>query len=179
MIWLLTGASHTGKTALARRILVARPRLSLSLDLLKMGCIRGGLTALTPEDDDALAAFLWPVVRGVMRTALENGQDLLIEGGYIPEDWEEDFTADERRFIRYGGLVMTETYIRTHWADILAHGCDAERRKDPSWTMADALADNAQHEAACLRRGLPILYIREDWEQDTARWPQVFPDGAV
>lgn len=174
MIWLLTGASHTGKTALALRILAARPRLSLSLDLLKMGLIRGGLTALTPENDDALAAFLWPVVRGLMKTALENGQDLLIEGGYIPEDWAEDFTEAERRSIWYCGLVMTETYLRTHWADILAHGCDAERRKDPSWAMADALEENAQHEAACLRRGLPVLYISQDWEQDTARWPAYF-----
>lgn len=179
MIWLLTGASHTGKTTLALRILAARPRLSLSLDLLKMGCIRGGLTALTPEDDDALADFLWPVVRGILRTALENGQDLLVEGGYIPEDWAEDFTADERRSIRFCGLVMTEPYIRTHWADILGHENAAEKRKTSDFTLEDALADNAQLEAACLRRGLPILYIREDWERDTARWPQVFPDGAV
>lgn len=174
MIWLLTGASHTGKTALALRILAAQPRLSLSLDLLKMGCIRGGLTALTPEDDDALAAFLWPVVRGLMRTALKNGQDLLIEGGYIPGDWAEDFTADECRSIRFCCLVMTEGYIRTHRAEILAHGCDAERRKAPAWTMEEALADNAREEAACIRRGLPVLRISGDWERDTARWPDYF-----
>lgn len=109
-----------------------------------------------------------------MKTALENGQDLLIEGGYIPGDWAEDFTADERRSIRFCCLVMTEGYIRTHRAEILAHGCDAERRKDPAWTMEEALADNVQEEAACIRRGLPVLRISGDWERDTARWPDYF-----
>lgn len=51
MIILITGASHTGKTALAQRLLERYRYPVLSLDLLKMGLIRSGQTSLTPEDD--------------------------------------------------------------------------------------------------------------------------------
>ena len=53
MIFLIAGASHTGKTLLAQKLLEKYKYPYLSLDLLKMGLIRSGNTALTPEDDEA------------------------------------------------------------------------------------------------------------------------------
>ena len=64
MILLITGASHTGKTALAQKLLEKYKYPYLSIDHLKMGLIRSGYTELTPvSDDKALTAYLWPVVR--------------------------------------------------------------------------------------------------------------------
>ena len=63
MIILLTGATHTGKTALAQKLLEKYKIPYLSIDHLKMGLIRSGCTNLTPEDDDALTEYLWPIVR--------------------------------------------------------------------------------------------------------------------
>ena len=57
MIFLIAGASHTGKTLLAQKLLEKYKYPYLSLDLLKMGLIRSGNTALTPEDDEALEAY--------------------------------------------------------------------------------------------------------------------------
>lgn len=54
MIILLTGASHTGKTALAQKLLEKYKIPYLSIDHLKMGLIRSGYTDLTPKEDDAL-----------------------------------------------------------------------------------------------------------------------------
>ena len=51
MVLLITGASHTGKTLLAQRLLQTYRCPCLSMDLLKMGLIRSGNTRLTPEDD--------------------------------------------------------------------------------------------------------------------------------
>ena len=51
MIFLITGASHTGKTLLAQRLLEKYHYPYLSIDHLKMGLIRSGNTGLTPEDD--------------------------------------------------------------------------------------------------------------------------------
>ena len=63
MIILITGASHTGKTLLAQRMLEVYKYPYLSIDHLKMGLIRSGKTGLTPKDDAALTDYLWPIVR--------------------------------------------------------------------------------------------------------------------
>ena len=61
MILLITGASHTGKTALAQHLLETYHYPYLSLDHLKMGLIRSQYTTLTPSDDEELTEYLWPI----------------------------------------------------------------------------------------------------------------------
>ena len=95
MIVLIAGASHTVKTALAQRLLEKYKYPYLSIDHLKMGLIRSGNTALTPtSEDEALTAYLWPIVRELIKTAVENEQNLIVEGCYIPLDWAKDFSAE-------------------------------------------------------------------------------------
>lgn len=101
MIILIAGASHTGKTVWAQRLLEKYHYPYLSIDHLKMGLIRSGQTTLTPMDDDKLTDYLWPIVREMIKTAVENGQNLIIEGCYIPFDWEKDFDPEYRKHIRY------------------------------------------------------------------------------
>lgn len=102
MIVLITGASHTGKTALAQKLLETYKYPYLSIDHLKMGLIRSGYTALTPVSEDrALTDYLWPVVREMIKTAIENNQNLIVEGCYIPFDWAKDFEAEYLVQIRY------------------------------------------------------------------------------
>ena len=66
MIILIAGASHTGKTLLAQRMLEKYKYPYVSIDHLKMGLIRSGNTDLTPEDDEALTDYLWPIVREII-----------------------------------------------------------------------------------------------------------------
>ena len=91
MIILITGASHTGKTVLAQKMLEKYKYPYMSMDHVKMGLIRSGNTDLTPEDDDELTDYLWPIVREIIKTAIENDQNLIIEGCYVPASWREDF----------------------------------------------------------------------------------------
>lgn len=92
MVILITGASHTGKTVLAQRLLEKYNYPYLSIDHLKMGLIRSENTRLTPlSDDKDLTAFLWPIIREIIKTAIENKQNLIVEGCYIPFDWQKDF----------------------------------------------------------------------------------------
>ena len=72
MVIVLTGASHVGKTVLAQRMLEKYRYPYCSIDQLKMGLIRSGVTTLTPEDDDELTDYLWPIVREMIKTAIEN-----------------------------------------------------------------------------------------------------------
>ena len=78
MIVLITGASHTGKTALAQKLLEKYKYPYLSIDHLKMGLIRSGNTELTPMDDNELTEYLWPIVREMIKTAVENNQNQTI-----------------------------------------------------------------------------------------------------
>ena len=79
MIVLITGASHTGKTVLAQRLLEKYKYPYFSIDHLKMGLIRSGNTELTPMDDNELTEYLWPIVREMVKTAIENKQNLKIK----------------------------------------------------------------------------------------------------
>ena len=130
MVTLLTGASHTGKTLLAQRLIERRPCFCLSLDHLKMGLIRSGYTSLTPEDDLALTDYLWPIAREMAKTAIENGQDLLLEGCYIPFTWQRDFPPAYQEHLRFLCLVMTEDYLRANFSQVLAFENQGERRQD-------------------------------------------------
>ncbi|MBQ9859543.1 MAG: AAA family ATPase [Clostridia bacterium] len=165
MIILITGASHTGKTALAQRLLEKYKYPYLSIDHLKMGLIRSGNTALTPTDDAALTAYLWPIVREMIKTAIENKQNLIVEGCYIPYDWQQDFETDYLEYIRYYCLVMSETYIRKHFADIKKYANVIENRLDDAWcTMESVLADNAQVFELAQRHRVPYLLIDDKYE---------------
>ena len=128
MIIIITGASHTGKTLLAQKMLEKYRYPYLSIDHLKMGLIRSGYTSLTAEDDDALADYLWPVIREIIKTAIENEQNLIVEGCYIPSDWRKDFDERYTPSIRFICLAMTEEYIENHYDEIVSHESDIESR---------------------------------------------------
>ena len=130
MIVLIAGATHTGKTLLAQRLLERYAIPYLSIDHLKMGLIRSGRTDLTPEEDDALTAYLWPIVREIIKTAVENGQNLTVEGCYVPADWRRDFDEKVLPSVRFICLAMTDGFIDTHFPQIREHSCDIEKRLD-------------------------------------------------
>lgn len=166
MVYIITGASHTGKTVLAQRLLEKRHIPYLSIDHLKMGLIRSGRTALTPEDDDALTAYLWPVVREIIRTAIENRQELIVEGCYVPFDWRCDFDARYLSSIRFLCLAMTDAYIDARFDAIKAHASDVEARLDDSDLTPDRLkADNRAVIEGFRRTGEPVAPIETDWEK--------------
>lgn len=166
MIILITGASHTGKTVLAQKLLEKYQYPYLSIDHLKMGLIRSGNTELTPlSADDDLTAYLWPIVREIIKTAIENSQNLIIEGCYIPFEWKTDFDGEYLAHIKYVCLVMSKDYIRNHFADIKGYASVIENRvNDEECTMESVLADNAQ--MLELAQKYDVNYVLIDGEYD-------------
>ena len=136
MIILITGASHTGKTALAQKLLEKYKYPYLSIDHLKMGLIRSGNTTLTPlSGDKALTDYLWPIVREMIKTAIENKQNLIVEGCYIPFEWSQDFESEYLESIKYYCLVMSKNYIVNHFSDIKKYANVVENRMDDEGTQ--------------------------------------------
>ena len=166
MIVLITGASHTGKTLLAQRLLEKNKYPYLSIDHLKMGLIRSGNTELTPEDDDALTDYLWPIVREMIKTAVENHQNLIVEGCYVPFGWRKDFDACYSKHIRFICLAMTSEYIESNFKDITRHASEIESRiSDEDCTLESLQADNQSIIDGFQRAGEPVILIEDDYEK--------------
>ena len=106
-----------------------------------MGLIRSGHSELTPMDDEKLTVFLWPIVREMIKTAIENRQNLIVEGCYVPFDWRRDLEESYLREIRFICLAMTEAYIDAHFDAIRAHASDIEARLDDSWCSPERLKE--------------------------------------
>ena len=160
MILLIAGASHTGKTLLAQKLLEQYQYPYLSIDHLKMGLIRSGYTNLTVSDDDALTAYLWPIVREMVKTAVENSQNLIIEGSYIPFDWESSFEETYRKDIRYLCLIMSENYIENCFDAICDHASDIEKRLDDSDLTKQWLKEeNQKNLQQCILHNCPYILV--------------------
>ena len=168
MIVLITGASHTGKTMLSQRLLEKYKYPYLSIDHLKMGLIRSGQTTLTPVSDDmALTDYLWPIVREMIKTAIENGQNLIVEGCYIPFELEKDFEAEYLKEIKYYCLVMSEKYIANHFESIKKFASVIEERLDDEYCTPETVRrDNAQMLEQCLKYGAEYILIDEEYQVD-------------
>lgn len=165
MIILIGGASHTGKTLLAQRLLEKYHYPYLSMDHLKMGLIRSGQTTLTPMDDDRLTDYLWPIVREMVKTAIENKQNLIVEGCYIPAHWQKDFTGEYRKEIRYVCLIMTAEYIKTHFDAVRAHANAIEARLDDSGLdMEQLVEENERNLALCRQHGCDYILIDGEYD---------------
>ena len=167
MIVLITGASHTGKTVLAQKLLEKYKYPYLSIDHLKMGLIRSRYTKLTPDDDDKLTEYLWPIVREIIKTAIENKQNLIIEGCYIPFDWENDFAKEYLNHIKYFCLVMSENYIKNYFDNIKKYARAVESRLDDEWcTMENVLEENAKFLRLAEKYNVKYMLIDDKYEID-------------
>lgn len=160
MVILIAGASHTGKTVLAQGMLEKLKYPYLSMDHLKMGLIRSGNTPLTVFDDEKLTEYLWPIVREMVKTAIENGQNLIVEGCYIPFGWQNDFGRGYLEHIRECWLVMSEKYIRASFGAIKGHANDVERRLDDSGLdMEELVSENRRNLQLCREHGCRYMLI--------------------
>lgn len=164
MIVLITGASHTGKTVLAQKLLEKYSYPYLSIDHLKMGLIRSGYTDLTPEDDDKLTDYLWPIIREMIKTAIENKQNLVVEGCYIPFDWSKSFEKEYLEHIKYYCLAMSMDYIKNNFTSIKRYANAIENRlDDEGCTMETVLEDNARFLRLAQTHGVNYVLIDDQY----------------
>ena len=130
-----------------------------------MGLIRSGNIELTPMDDNELTKYLWPIICEMIKTAIENKQNLIIEGCYIPFDWQKDFDSEYLENIKYFCLVMSEKYIKNHFADIKNYANVIENRVDDEWcTMQSILADNAEVLSLAQKHNVNYILIDDQYE---------------
>ena len=165
MIYLITGASHTGKTYLAQKLLEKYKFPYLSIDHLKMGLIRSGNTSLTPlSEDNDLTSYLWPIVREIIKTAIENKQNLIVEGCYVPANWKDDFNEDYIKDIKYCCLIMSEEYIKNNFDRIKEYANIIESRLSDDLALEDVIKDNAERLELSKKYDLNYILIDKEYE---------------
>lgn len=166
MIIIITGASHTGKTYLAQRMLEKYHYPYLSIDHLKMGLIRSGCTGLTPENDIALTDYLFPIVKELIKTAIENKQNLIVEGCYIPFNWKCHFEKFYLKQIRFICLAMTDKYIEKNFDKIVKYESIIENRFiDTNCTIDKIKIDNKFYLDNFMKAGDCVTLIESNYEK--------------
>ncbi|MFV0343375.1 MAG: adenylate kinase [Anaerocolumna sp.] len=167
MIILISGSTHTGKTALAQKLIMKYHYPCMSLDHLKMGLIRSGLTHLTPQDDDKMTDLLWPIVKEMIKTAIENKQNMIMEGCYFPHNWRTYFTEEYAKHIHFICLVMSPNYIETHFDDIKKYASVIEARIHDDFYDKDLLIkENLTNLELCKKYNCDYILIDEEYNVD-------------
>lgn len=165
MIILISGTTHTGKTALAQRLTERYKIPYYSIDHLKMGLIRSGQTKLTADDDAELTPYLWSIVKEIIKTAIENGQNLIIEGCYIPFDWQNDFVGKYLPHIKFYCLIMTASYVEKNFSDIIKFENVIEKRTAGENVNKETLIkENTANLQLCEKYGLPYILIDKNYK---------------
>ena len=103
----------------------------------------------------------------MIKTAIENKQNLIVEGCYIPFDWKNDFEEEYLDNIRYYCLVMSKNYIEKHFDDIKSYASVIENRIDDEWcTLESVLEDNIQILELAKRYKVNYILIDDKYEID-------------
>ena len=132
-----------------------------------MGLIRSNNTDLTPlSDDNDLTDYLWPIVKEMIKTAIENNQNLIVEGCYIPFNWQEDFSKEYLDNIKYYCLVLSEKYIINNFDNIKKYANVIENRLDDDCTIENVLEDNKHYLELAQKYNLNYLLIDDEYKID-------------
>ena len=167
MVILIAGTSHTGKTILAQKLLEKYKYPYISIDHLKMGLIRSKYTDLSVEDDENLEKYLWPIVREIIKTNIENNQNIIIEGAYIPFNFKDDFSEEYLKNIKYVCLIMTEKYIKNNIENILKYEDVIESRLNKENINIDEfIAENKYNLDMCKKYGCNYILIDDKYDID-------------
>ena len=167
MIIIISGSTHSGKTLLAQRLLEKYKYPYLSIDHLKMGLIRSGNTLLTPySSDEELTNYLWPIVREMIKTAIENNQNLIVEGCYVPYDYKKDFDTQYLDYIKCVFLIMSTNYLRNHFDDVIRYENIIEKRLSNDVSQNDLIKDNEYILKKCIENQNDYILIDNDYIVD-------------
>jgi putative acetyltransferase len=169
MVVLIGGAGGVGKTLMAQRLLESYKIPYLSIDHLKMGICRTHLCEFSPEDsDEMIGEQLWPILRGIILTNIENHQNMIIEGCYLLPDKINTLGDNILQQILYFGVGFSESYIRNnftsgilrHWRDIEARGYDLNP------TVEETLANHKTQKERYTKHNAFYFEIEQNYEHE-------------
>jgi len=170
MIILIGGVSHVGKTLMAQKLLEKYKYPYVSIDHLKMGLYRADMNCgFAPEDSaDLIGQKLWPILKGIIMTNIENGQNLIIEGAYILPQKIKELESDYLEKIISFYLGFSKAYVdRFYQSKIIGNRCAIEDRKyENGGTAEEYILENKRQKELCEKHGAKYFEIDEDYQKE-------------
>lgn len=166
MILLISGCTHSGKMNLSQKLLEEFHYPYYSLDHLKMGLILSHKTNKTTKDNvSSWTQELWPITKAIIHIAIENHQNLIVEGSYLPFDYKKDFSLEENKQFKYLCLLFDEDYLQTHFDSILSYESVVEKRLHPNdVSLIELIQENRLFLSETLKYALPFYKIKNKYD---------------
>jgi len=169
MVVLISGIGSTGKTLMAQTLLEKYHIPYLSVDHLKMGLYRADYrSGFTPMDHtDVIAETLWPIIKGIIMTNIENNQSIIIEGCYLLPQYMNDFEKSYSEKISVFIGFSTE-YIQENFAsNIVKYRNVIEARKYPEErTITELIKEQEDFKTKCKEYGAKYFEIEGEYARD-------------
>lgn len=170
MIILISGVGSTGKTLMAQKLLERYHIPYLSIDHLKMGLYRGDKhCGFTPLDNtEVIGDNLWPILKGIIMTNIENEQHIIIEGCYILPHYVKDFDIYYSKKIISVFLGFSTNYIQKNFeTKIVKYRNAVERRNWPeNRTIKELIKEHEEFKIQCLQAGVKYFEIEIDYDKE-------------
>lgn len=156
---------------MAQRLLERYHIPYLSLDHIKMGFIRGNENCefKATDSDDIISEKIWPFVKGIIKTNIENDQHLIIEGCYIPTTYKEDFEPEYLEHMIELYLGFSEHYIKSQFSSsILAYKSVIEHKEfdDAYMNIDNFVRLHYEQEQKCKMNQMNYFKINEDYSKE-------------
>jgi len=170
MVILIGGVGYAGKTFIAQRLLEKYKYPSLSIDHLKMGLYRADIgCGFTPTDSvEQIGDKLWPILKGIIMTCIENKQNLIIEGCYLfPQkinELEDGYLSEIISFY----LGFSDSYIQKYFhSNVQKYRSVIEERGYECEDTPERYAlENRKQKEICEKYGAKYFEINENYEQE-------------
>jgi 2-phosphoglycerate kinase len=170
MIILISGNSCTGKTLMSQKLLEKYHIPYFSIDHLKMGLYRGSTCCgFTPLDStEHIGEKLWPIIKGIIMTNIENNQNIIIEGCYILPHYIKDFEAAYSEKMISVFLGFSQNYIEESFtSNIVKHRNAIEDRGYPEEVIiTDYINEHDTFRRKCLDNGVDYFEIGKNYEEE-------------
>lgn len=170
MVILISGNSCTGKTLMSQKLLEKYHIPYFSIDHLKMGLCRGDTgCGFTPLDStEHIGEKLWPIIKGIIMTNIENNQNIIIEGCYILPHYIKDFEPIYSEKIISVFLGFSQIYIEKNFtSNIVKYRNAIEDRGYPEEVIiTDYINEQDAFRRICLEYGVDYFEIDKNYEEE-------------
>ena len=167
MVILIGGVSCTGKTVMAQKLLEKYKIPYLSIDHIKMGLIRGSKYCdfSATDGDDELTNKLWPIVKGIIKTNIENRQHIIIEGCYLHPEDIRNFEPEYLEQIIALYIGFSKDYLEKYFdSGIVEHRSEIEQKDyDDYMNRDDFIKLHSQFKDLCKSNNAKFFEINDDY----------------